>query len=430
MHSAEVELLRCLVGDGPPDSALVELLARCDGDAGVAANRWFDSIALSSQRIVPAVSSPPACSSATEWPRMLGQTEMQAFSVVQQHELDGPLLPDEALELQVGSSRRKSAGASSGKRRAVSAEEPQLLRFCVRGVPVGRVPAGVTKWLQPLLAEGKIEVQAAVLQAPAQLELMSSIRVRLRVCVCHAAFAEGAELARLTGGAMELEHGASERPLCSLLEALGLQPVGEPGAADAAVGLGDSGEPRPTLPIEVDCEPMPPKGTPEAAASPMPVEAAVEAAVEVTAGTAAAEAAEAAEEAAEAAAAPRTDACRAEVEAEADVKADADADADAETAAEAGGGAEADPDPDPDPDPEVEAEAEAAAAAAPRTLGLSAEQQERMARNRELALRRRQHPGPSATRQAGPGHGGELTAASKLSEADRSLIAEKAGATR
>ena len=90
---------------------------------------------------------------------------MQAFSVVQQYELDGPLLPDEALELQVGSGRRKAAGASAGKRRAVSTDEPQLLRFCARGVTVGRVPASVAKWLQPLLAEGKVEVQAAVLQA-------------------------------------------------------------------------------------------------------------------------------------------------------------------------------------------------------------------------------------------------------------------------
>ena len=136
---------------------------------------------------------------------------MQAFSVVQQHELDGPLLPDEELELQVGTGRRKAAGASAGKRRAVGTDEPQLLRFCARGVTVGRVPASVVKWLQPLLAEGKVEVQAAVVQAPAQLELMSSIRVRLRVWLCHAAFAEGTELARLTG-ASPWEHGASEPP--------------------------------------------------------------------------------------------------------------------------------------------------------------------------------------------------------------------------
>ena len=45
------------------------------------------------------------------------------------------------------------------------------------------------RWLQPLLAEGKVEVQAAVAHAPAQLERMSSIRVSLRVLLCRAAFA-------------------------------------------------------------------------------------------------------------------------------------------------------------------------------------------------------------------------------------------------
>jgi hypothetical protein len=213
MQTAEVELLRSFVGDGPTNAALAELLARCNGDPSVAANRWFDSITPPEAPPSTALlASPPlASSSATEWPRLLGQTEMQAFSVVQQHELDGPLLPDEELELQVGTGRRKAAGASAGKRRAVGADEPQLLRFCARGVTVGRVPASVVKWLQPLLAEGKVEVQAAVVQAPAQLELMSSIRVRLRVWLCHAAFAEGTELARLTG-ASPWEHGASEPP--------------------------------------------------------------------------------------------------------------------------------------------------------------------------------------------------------------------------
>ena len=51
------------------------------------------------------------------------------------------------------------------------------------------------RWLQPLLAEGKVEVQAAVVHAPAQLDRMSSIRVALRVLLCRAAFAEAAELA-------------------------------------------------------------------------------------------------------------------------------------------------------------------------------------------------------------------------------------------
>ena len=49
--------------------------------------------------------------------------------------------------------------------------------------------------MQPLLAEGKVEVQAAVAHAPAQLERMTSIRVALRVLLCRAAFAEAAELA-------------------------------------------------------------------------------------------------------------------------------------------------------------------------------------------------------------------------------------------
>ena len=51
------------------------------------------------------------------------------------------------------------------------------------------------RWLQPLLAEGKVEVQAAVAHAPAHLERMASIRVSLRVLLCRAAFAEAAELA-------------------------------------------------------------------------------------------------------------------------------------------------------------------------------------------------------------------------------------------
>ena len=141
MQSADVELLRSLVGDGPTDAALVELLARCDGDLSVAANRWFEASASEA----PLAAPPPVSSSATEWPRLLGQLEMLAFSVVQQHELDGPLLPGEALELQVGSGRRKAAGASSGKRRALGADEPQPLRFCARGVTVGRVPASAAK---------------------------------------------------------------------------------------------------------------------------------------------------------------------------------------------------------------------------------------------------------------------------------------------
>jgi len=45
-----------------------------------------------------------------------------------------------------------------------------------------------------------------------------------------------------------------------------------------------------------------------------------------------------------------------------------------------------------------------------------------MAHNRELALRRRQ--------QAAPGPGGAPAAASTLSDADRALIAEKAGRAR
>ena len=51
------------------------------------------------------------------------------------------------------------------------------------------------RWLQPLLAEGKVEVQAAVAHVPPQLERMSSIRVALRVLLRRAAFAEAAELA-------------------------------------------------------------------------------------------------------------------------------------------------------------------------------------------------------------------------------------------
>ena len=147
MQSADVELLRSLVGDGPTDAALAELLARCDGDPSVAANRWFDSITPpeASASAAPLAAPPPVSSSATEWPRLLGQTEMLAFSVVQQHELDAPLLPGEALELQVGSGRRKAAGASSGKRRALGADEPQPLRFCARGVTIGRVPASAAK---------------------------------------------------------------------------------------------------------------------------------------------------------------------------------------------------------------------------------------------------------------------------------------------
>ena len=147
MQSADVELLRSLVGDGPTDAALAELLARCDGDPTTAANRWFDSITPpeASASAAPLAAPPPVSSSATEWPRLLGQTEMLAFSVVQQHELDAPLLPGEALELQVGSGRRKAAGASSGKRRALGADEPQPLRFCARGVTIGRVPASAAK---------------------------------------------------------------------------------------------------------------------------------------------------------------------------------------------------------------------------------------------------------------------------------------------
>jgi hypothetical protein len=147
MQSADVELLRSLVGDGPTDAALAELLARCDGDPSVAANRWFDSMTPpeASASAAPLAAPPPVSSSATEWPRILGQLEMLAFSVVQQHELDGPLLPGEALELQVGSGRRKAAGASSGKRRALGADEPQPLRFCARGVTVGRVPTSAAK---------------------------------------------------------------------------------------------------------------------------------------------------------------------------------------------------------------------------------------------------------------------------------------------
>ena len=51
------------------------------------------------------------------------------------------------------------------------------------------------RWLRPLLAEGKVEVQATVAHAPPQLERMSSIRVSMRVHLCRAAFAEATELA-------------------------------------------------------------------------------------------------------------------------------------------------------------------------------------------------------------------------------------------
>jgi len=82
MQTAEVELLRSFVGDGPTDAALAELLARSNGDPSVAANRWFDSITPTEATppAAPLAAPPPASSSATEWPRLLGQTEMQARS--------------------------------------------------------------------------------------------------------------------------------------------------------------------------------------------------------------------------------------------------------------------------------------------------------------------------------------------------------------
>ena len=63
---------------------------------------------------------------------------------------------------------------------------------CARSAPN---PNPKRRWLQPLLAEGKVEVQAAVAHAPPHLERMTSIRVTLRVLLCRAAFAEAAELA-------------------------------------------------------------------------------------------------------------------------------------------------------------------------------------------------------------------------------------------
>ena len=161
----------------------------------------------------------------------------QAFSLVQQHELDGPLLSEEALELQVGTRRTSlgsrmlvikavvvnvhllSAGrqreaqgggcllgqAPGGRRRRAAAAAPlcegrdrrpragephpppspspltaHLSPFTLTFHPHPHPnpdpdpnpnpnsnpnQAGVAKWLQPLLAEGKVEVQAAVLQA-------------------------------------------------------------------------------------------------------------------------------------------------------------------------------------------------------------------------------------------------------------------------
>ena len=99
-------------------------------------------------------------------------------------------------------------------------DEYEAIRLCVRGVPIGRLPASV-KWLQPLLNERKIHVEAQVVDCPAQLDRMSSIAVRLRVSLCHAAFANEAEIRVST------DHGRTDRPLCSLLAAAGLQPVGE-----------------------------------------------------------------------------------------------------------------------------------------------------------------------------------------------------------
>ena len=138
-----VAILRSLVGDGPSDAALTDLLARVNGDPSAAANSWFDAAPAPAAAAAPP--PPPASSSTSGWPRHLGHVEVEAFSIALQHELDGPLLVNEAVELQGGGSRRKVAGGSSGKRRAVGAEEPQVLRLCVRGVAVGRMPSGVAR---------------------------------------------------------------------------------------------------------------------------------------------------------------------------------------------------------------------------------------------------------------------------------------------
>ena len=160
-----VALLRALVGDGPSDAELADLLVRVNGDPSAAANHWFDAATPAAAAAPAAPAAPAASSSTSGWPRHLGHVEVEAFSIALQHELDGPLQLNEAVELQGGGgSRRKVAGASSGKRRAVGAEEA-LLRLCVRGVAVGRMPSVVARWLQPLLTEGRVQAQATVVRA-------------------------------------------------------------------------------------------------------------------------------------------------------------------------------------------------------------------------------------------------------------------------
>jgi hypothetical protein len=100
---------------------------------------------------------------------------------------------------------------------------------------MGRLDSGAARFLQPLLADGKLVVHAVVAGSYPRLELMASLELRLRIEVTRAAFTDA-----VAESQMHID-GVTERELAfvRLLDALRLRPLGGGGEASAADGATD-----------------------------------------------------------------------------------------------------------------------------------------------------------------------------------------------
>ena len=216
---------RDLVGPNPSDASLLRLL-RDAGSLDLAVDRYFDgSYDLSSNAseaepepapampssapqldppVPPLVERPVATSG---WPRYIGTLNVAAFSLVRS---ETPLM--------------------SGTRIALEQTARAPLRFSLSGTtsPVGRLDATAARYLQPLVAEGKLLVDGAIASTHTQLTLMSSVDVSLDLRLNSSAFTDSAgaaSTAAMLSAGME-SASDSQLALMRLLGALDLKPRG------------------------------------------------------------------------------------------------------------------------------------------------------------------------------------------------------------
>ena len=255
------QTLQAIIGDVLSSAQLQALLNASGGDVGAAANAFFDGAVPSetlAKPIVPvqappsqehrSVTRPVQRADANGWPKSLGTLDCELYSLVRLPAGEWSLQAGERLEIEPPRSASGPDGArkASGKRK-LGAEEAMPLRFHregdtegaspTAGQAIGRLPASIARFVQPLLADGKVEVDAAVVGAPAKLELMTSVLIRLHVRVFRAAFdapaalVEDSSLDRRLAFARLLD--AMKLPLCD-------PPIGLPSDAPEQLGADPS----------------------------------------------------------------------------------------------------------------------------------------------------------------------------------------------